>query len=177
MQILLYFLYAFDLRSVLHEILHIVPGDDNYIMRVYTVVSAGKIMRGTGRSGRSRRTGRTGRHRRSWSGRTTAAVVRRSRHTVLLQLHEDKGNAVRVAAAAAHTPCLRSRRRAYTARYGNGVLSLGRQGEDNGVPTRYLAGGNKLAVPVSDSYIKVILRDSAGDITVVHGYRKSALTI
>ena len=144
-------------------------------MGVYAlVVSAGTMMmRGTGRL----RFVMTGRHWRSRSRRTTtaAAMVRRSVYAVLLKPHENKRHAVCSIPAAAHTPCLRSRRRADTACYRYSVLSLGGQGQDNGVSPRHLARGNKLAVSVSDSYVKIILRHHTWRKIVFYRYRKSAL--
>ena len=101
-------------------------------------------------------------------------VMRRLVSAVLLKLHENKRHAVCLTAAAADTPCLRSRRSKSAARYGYSIFSLGGQRQDNGASPCNLARSNKVAVSVGDGHIEIIGRGKTGCKIVVNSYRKPA---
>ena len=129
------------------------------------------------RTSRSRRFGRTWRHGRSRNRRTAAMVMRRLVSAVLLKLHENKRHAVCLTAAAADTPCLRSRRRESAACYCYRIFTLGGQCQDNGASLCNLARSDKVAVYVGDGHVEIIRRCDTGCKIVVNCYRKPAFAV
>ena len=101
-------------------------------------------------------------------------MIRRLVSAVLFKLHENKRHAVCLTAAAADTPCLRSRRSKSAACYGYSIFSLGGQRQDNGASPCNLSRGNKVAVSVGDGHIEIIGRGKTGCKIVVNSYRKPA---
>ena len=101
-------------------------------------------------------------------------VMRRLVSAVLFKLHENKRHAVCLTAAAADTPCLRSRRSKSAARYGYSIFSLGGQGHNNGASLRDFARSNKVAVAVYNGHVEIIGRGKTGCKIVVNSYRKPA---